>query len=113
VIPGRDELPSSPAIAYRAFVDLSGGRHDSFTVAVAHKERDTAVVDLIRAWLPPFDPSVVVKEASEIVKGYGVAAVVGDNYAGEWPVESFRTCGIAYERAEKHKSELYLANPYR
>jgi hypothetical protein len=32
VIRGRDELPSSPAIAYRAFVDPSGGRHDSFTV---------------------------------------------------------------------------------
>ena len=64
---------------------------------------------MIKAWHPPFDPSVVVAEASEIVKGYGVASVTGDNYAGEWPVESFRTSGIAYERAEKHKSELYLA----
>ena len=34
---------------------------------------------------------------------------MGDNYAGEWPVESFRNRGIAYERAEKNKSELYLA----
>jgi hypothetical protein len=34
---------------------------------------------------------------------------MGDNYAGEWPIESFRNCGIAYERAEKNKSELYLA----
>jgi hypothetical protein len=64
---------------------------------------------LIRAWAPPFDPSVVVAEVSEIVKPYGVAALMGDNYAGEWPVESFRNCGIAYERAGKNKSELYLA----
>jgi hypothetical protein len=42
---------------------------------------------LIRAWAPPFDPSVVVAEASEIVKAYGVAAVMEDNYAGEWPVK--------------------------
>jgi len=108
VIPGRDELPSSPVIPYRAFVDPSGGRHDSFTLAISHKEKDTAVIDLIRAWAPPFDPSVVVAEASEIVKAYGIASVIGDNYAGEWPVESFRNCGIAYERSEKNKSELYL-----
>jgi hypothetical protein len=63
---------------------------------------------LVRAWAPPFDPSVVVAEASEIVIGYGIASVIGDNYAGEWPVESFRNCGIAYERSEKNKSELYL-----
>src|SRR5918993_545363 len=75
VIPGREELPSSPAIAYRAFVD----------------------------------PSVVVQEASESVRGYGVASVVGDNYATEWPVEAFRLNGIAYERAAKNKSKLYLA----
>jgi hypothetical protein len=64
---------------------------------------------LIRAWAPPLDPFVVVAEVSEIVKPYGVAALMGDNYAGEWPVEPFRNCGIAYERAEKNKSELYLA----
>jgi hypothetical protein len=67
------------------------------------------VVDLVKAWYPPFDPSVVVREASGILKGYGVASIISDNYAGEWPVESFKNCGIAYERAEKHKSELYLS----
>ena len=84
-------------------------RHDSFTVAIDHRERNAVVVDRIQVWTPPFDPSVVVAEASEIVNGYSVASVTGDNCAGEWPVESFRTCGIAYERSEKNKSELYLA----
>jgi hypothetical protein len=55
VIPGRNELPSSPVIPYRAFVDPSGGSHDSFSIAIAHKERNTAVLDLIRAWTPPFN----------------------------------------------------------
>jgi hypothetical protein len=108
VIKGRDELPASPIISYSAFVDPSGGRHDAFTLAIAHKEQDTAVLDLARAWYPPFDPGVVVNEAAEIAKGYGVLNVTGDNYGGEWPVASFRNCGVAYEKAEKHKSELYL-----
>jgi hypothetical protein len=44
-----------------------------------------------------------------VLKGYGVSNVTGDNYAGEWPVASFRNEGVAYERCEKNKSELYLA----
>jgi hypothetical protein len=108
VIKDRDELPPSPLISYSAFVDPSGGRHDAFTLAIAHRESDIAVLDLVRAWYPPFDPGLVVGEASEIAKQYGVLSVVGDNYGGEWPVASFRDHGITYERAEKHKSELYL-----
>jgi hypothetical protein len=46
---------------------------------------------------------------AEVLKGYGVLSVTGDNYGGEWPVASFRSHGIAYERCEKSKSELYLA----
>ena len=56
-------------IPYRTFVDPSGGRHDSFTLVISHKKKDTAAIDLVQAWAPPFDPSVVVAEASEIVKG--------------------------------------------
>jgi hypothetical protein len=108
-IKGRDELPASPIISYSAFVDPSGGRADSFALAIGHKEKDKAVLDLLRAWAAPFDPAVVVGEAAAALKGYGVSAVVGDNYGGEWPVSSFRTHGIGYERCESVKSELYLA----
>jgi hypothetical protein len=109
VIPGRVELPASPIISYSAFVDPSGGRADSFALAIGHKESDIAILDLLRAWTSPFDPGVVVAEAAEILKAYGVLSVTGDNYGGEWPVASFRAHGIAYERCEKSKSELYLA----
>jgi hypothetical protein len=64
---------------------------------------------LLRAWAPPFDPGVVSGEIADVLKGYGVLNVTGDDYAGEWPVASFRNHGIAYERCEKNKSELYLA----
>jgi hypothetical protein len=108
-IKGRDELPASPLISYSGFVDPSGGKADSFTLAIGHKEEDRTVVDLVRAWDPPFDPGVVTGEIAEALKGYGVLSVTGDNYGGEWPVASFRTHGIAYTRCEKSKSELYLA----
>jgi hypothetical protein len=35
-----------------------------------------------------------------------ILSVVGDNYAGEWPISMFKTHGIAYEKATKNKSEL-------
>src|SRR5215510_9182395 len=108
-VKGRIELPASPIIQYQAFVDPSGGKADSFTLAIGHKEDSRAIVDLARAWQPPFDPGVVVGEIAEVLKSYGVLNVTGDNYAGEWPVASFRSHGIAYERCEKNKSELYLA----
>ena len=108
-VKGRDELPASPLIQYQAFVDPSGGKVDSFTVSIGHKENGKAIVDLVKAWHPPFDPGVVTGEMAEVLKGYGVLSVTGDNYGGEWPVASFRSHGIAYERCEKSKSELYLA----
>ena len=109
VIRGRDEMPSSPIIQYRGFCDPSGGRNDAFTLCIAHDEDTKVVVDVARAWPAPFDPSVIVAEASELLKGYGILNIVGDNYGGEWPVTQFRANGVSYERCEKSKSELYLA----
>jgi hypothetical protein len=37
-VKGRSELPPSAIIAYSAFTDPSGGKADSFTVAIGHKE---------------------------------------------------------------------------
>src|SRR5215472_5970400 len=109
VIKGRDELPASALIQYKAFVDPSGGRADSFGLAIGHKERDKCLLDLLRAWKPPFDPALVVSEVAEILKRYGCLSVTGDRFAAEWPISSFRTHGIAYEQCEKVKSDLYLA----
>jgi hypothetical protein len=61
----RDELPASSLIQYQAFVDPSGGKADSFTVAIGHKENGKAIVDLARAWQPPFDPLITAHLARE------------------------------------------------
>jgi len=42
VIRGRDELPPSQSISYRAFVDPSGGRRDAYTLAIGHREGQKA-----------------------------------------------------------------------
>jgi hypothetical protein len=107
VIPGRTELmPSS--LSYCAFVDPSGGRRDQFTVAVAHRQKDKAIVDMVRAWRPPFNPEQITKECAEVLKPYHVRTVTGDAYAGEWPREQFRKHGINYQVSEKNRSQLHL-----
>jgi hypothetical protein len=108
---GRSELPPSPDVQqYFAFVDPSGGRHDAFTLAIAHLDyEDRVILDAIRATRSPFDPSEVVQEYSEFLKSYGLNIILGDNYGGEWPKAEFAKHGILYELSEKTKSELYLA----
>jgi hypothetical protein len=106
-IPGRLELPPSSNVRYVAFTDPSGGSADSFTLAVAHLEGATTILDAVRERRPPFSPEAVVAEFAELLKSYGVATVTGDRYAGEWPRERFRAHGISYTPAEKTASELY------
>jgi hypothetical protein len=106
---GTFEIPSIEGVKYFGFVDPSGGSSDSFTAAVAHREKDgSAVLDAVREKRPPFSPEGVVAEYAETLKAYKIATVHGDRYAGEWPREQFRKQGIAYQTCDKAKSELYL-----
>jgi hypothetical protein len=66
------------------------------------------VVDLVRAWRPPFNPTGVVEESAGLLRAYRITRVTGDRYAGEWPREAFRASGITYEVARESKSDLYL-----
>jgi hypothetical protein len=108
VVPDRRELPPLGSANYAAFVDPSGGSSDSFTLAIAHREHDRAVLDLIREVQAPFSPESVVQEFSDILKRYRISTVTGDRYAGEWPAEQFAKRGIQYRPAERTRSELYL-----
>jgi len=103
------ERPPRPGIQYRAFCDPSGGRRDAFTVAIAHQEAgQAAVLDVIRAWQPPFNPSGVVAEVAELLKRYRLHSIVGDRYAAEFSAEQFRQHGIGYTASERDRSALYL-----
>ena len=79
------------------------------TLAIAHKEGNTVILDMVRERRPPFSPEAVVEEFANELKNYRITTVVGDRYAGEWPRERFRLHGVNYEVADKSKSELYVA----
>jgi len=105
--PGRLELPPIDGVSYFAFVDPSGGASDSMTLAIAHREDRTAVLDAVREVRPPFSPEAVVSEFAETLEHYRVGQVTGDRYGAEWVAEAFRKAGISYKPAPKPKSDLY------
>ncbi|HXO84092.1 MAG TPA: hypothetical protein VN803_01055 [Gemmatimonadales bacterium] len=106
-VAGRRELPREAGRRYVAFADPSGGSQDAFTLAIAHREGDRGVLDLIRERHPPFSPDDVCREFAAVLRSYGVSQVHGDRYAGEWPRERFAAHGIAYRTADWPKNELY------
>lgn len=109
VIRHRVELPYSESCRYIGFVDPSGGSgKDSFTLAIAHADSATVVIDAIREIRPPMSPDSVCEEFAALLKSYRIHSVTGDNFADEWPRERFRAHGIQYIKADKNKSALYI-----
>ncbi|MBI2526595.1 MAG: hypothetical protein HYV93_11465 [Candidatus Rokubacteria bacterium] len=104
---GIRERPPAPGTLYVAGCDPSGGRRDRFGLSIGHHDGQRAVLDLARAWAPPFNPSRVIAECSDILATYGCGAVFGDRYAGEFVAEQFRAHGIEYI-ASRDKSVVYL-----
>lgn len=106
---GVRERQRAPGVHYVGYADAaSGSGADSFAVAIAHRDRDRAVLDVVRAWRPPFNPSGTIAEASELLKRYGVTTVRGDRYAPGFVAEGFRVNGVRYEPSERTTSETYL-----
>jgi hypothetical protein len=106
------ELSPRPYPAfYRAFVDASGGTgRDSYTIAVAHKEGERYVVDLVRGTRPgqKFDPQEVTRQYADLLKEYRIGSVTGDNYAAQWVAGAWRDIGIVYVQSDIPKSRIYL-----
>jgi hypothetical protein len=102
-----------PEVQYLGFADPSGGTgRDSFTVAIGHKHvdqgREIAVLDALFEYRPPFDPDLVVKQAADALKEWGVSEIVADNYAAAWPVSAFAKHGITLTHASLSRSEIYV-----
>jgi hypothetical protein len=108
VLPG--EIAPDRHEVYKAFVDPSGGRADAMTLAIGHNDwsGNRQLVDLLRAWEPPFNPEDVVVEMAEILKRYRINSVQGDRYGAGWVEGAFSKVGIRYEVCVKVKSDLYL-----
>jgi hypothetical protein len=105
---GRHELPPEPGVTYSGFVDPSGGVSDSMTLAIGHLGRNNAcVLDAVIEVRPPLDPEQTVAEFAVMLRRYRVGKIVGDRYAGEWPVARFAEHGIEFEQSARPKSDLY------
>jgi hypothetical protein len=104
----RHELPPEPGVTYSAFVDPSGGVSDSLTLAIGHLSRNAVcILDAALEARPPFDPEQAVAQCAALLRRYGVAKIVGDRYAGEWPRARFAEHGIEFEQSARPKSDLY------
>jgi hypothetical protein len=105
---GTHERPPLRAHSYIAFCDPSGGSKDAMTLAIAHTEGETQILDVIRERRPPFSPEAVVAEFADLLKRYRCSRVLGDRYGGEWVSEAFRKAGIFYEPSQLAKSGIYV-----
>jgi hypothetical protein len=96
-------------IEYKAFADPSGGKNDSFTMAIAHLSPDgQVVVDRVEERFPPLNPQGVVEEFSRILKAYRISQVVSDKYSGNWSSGSWRKNGIIQIDSELSKNQIYI-----
>jgi hypothetical protein len=99
--------PPQSWINYFAGCDSSGGRNDSFTAALAHREGEEIILDCVYERRPPLNPGAVVKEISGLLKDYRCTRIVGDRYGGNWPIEAFGKHGVEYLQSERDRSALY------
>ncbi len=98
-------------VAYVSGCDPSGGRNDSFTFAVAHRERAeprNIVLDLLYERRSPFNPSEVVDEIVKLMREYGCGHVTGDKYGAAWVIEAFGKAGVRYKQSERDRSAVYM-----
>ncbi|MER9776794.1 hypothetical protein [Mesorhizobium sp. M0220] len=104
---GVRERPFMREWEYVGFVDTSGAGADAFSIAIAHRENKTAILDVVREVVPPFSPEAVTEEFALLLKSYRITRVFGDRYAGEYPRELFRNKGINYELSNKSRTDIY------
>jgi hypothetical protein len=115
---GVHARPPQSGISYTAFTDPSGGRGDSFTCAIGHREGTTIVVDALYEKRAPFDSDTTIDEVAYLLKSYRCFAVRGDDYGADLTVAAFRRRGITYRnlrlsdadsrQGRLNRSEIYL-----
>jgi hypothetical protein len=89
--------PPLPAPAYyKCFVDASGGAigGDAYSLAIAHKENERFIVDVVRHHFGPFDPVEITREYATLCKDYRISEVIGDLYGHSWVSQAWSECGI-------------------
>jgi hypothetical protein len=104
------ELPPQPDVAYRCFIDPSGGATsgDSYSICIGHKDGERLVVDVVRGRQGPFDPMAVTREYTALCKQYRVNSVTGDRYGKQWVQQAWRDLLGTYNEAGLYAWQLFL-----
>jgi hypothetical protein len=100
--------PPQKVIQYKSFCDPSGGSGDSFTMAIAHADDETAVIDCLVEIRAPFNPDQATLQIAATLKSYGISSTISDRYAAQWVVVAFDRNGIKLEHSERDRSAIYL-----
>jgi hypothetical protein len=110
--------PRKPRFSYAMFVDPSGGRGDSFTAAIGHREDHVCIIDALFEQRAPFDSDATIADVAALADSYGIHTVRGDDYGADLVVAAFRRHGIAYRnlrlgdadgnQGRLNRSEIYL-----
>ncbi len=108
VVKDRLELLPHEKTHYSAFCDVSGGRGDDATLAIAYREGRKVILSLIKRWRPPFNPYQVIGSMAEELRRYRIRRIIGDNYSAEFVASAFLASGIQYVKCDVPKSGLYL-----
>ena len=97
------------AFKYFAFADPSGGVGDSFTLGIAHadKQAGTVVLDCLVEKRAPFNPQVATEELAAILRSYRLSTCTGDKYAAGWVIGEFAKHGISYRHSYRDRSVIY------
>jgi len=104
----KERLPD-PRHRYTSFIDAaSGSGQDGFAVGIAHEDAGRYVLDCVRAWRPPFNPSGVIQECADLLKRYRLSETCGDRYAPGFVSEGFRLNQVHYRPSERDRSSIYL-----
>jgi hypothetical protein len=99
----RTDFPPREGVAYVAHIDASSGRNDHYAVAIAHRDGDEIVVDVVRVWKagPHFSTRRTAKDIAELMGRYGITEVTGDGYALGFVQDDFKAEGIEFHQIEK------------
>ncbi len=102
------ERPFAVGPRYTAFVDPSGGQHDSMTLGIAHRHGERVLLDTALEWKAPFDPTEVVTDIVAALRRYRCTQIIADRYAGAWVEGEFRKHGIYFKASDRDKSSIFL-----
>jgi hypothetical protein len=73
----------------------------SFTLAIAHKEGKTNIVDLVHDRPPPFSPEAIIEEYAGVLKKYRITSVRGTAMQASFHGSSSASMASTMSRASR------------